>query len=145
MRLTITDDAGTLLDSIDITEEDYLQEVHHSPAGLLAQLNPGNLGAPARFLVVTSSSSMRQLAPYLYGSSSIVESFNLERNGAPLTMLVVQVTGRDERDAIARSEYQADRFSSGLHTVWTSATSRAAALAETVVVRGTLNASVAAS
>lgn len=148
MRLTLTDDQGILLDSLTISPEDYTAEIKRNPAGILAQLDPGieALARPSRFLVVTSSSGTAgngyQLEPYLYGSSDIIRSYELERNGQPLRMVVVQVTGSTDSGVAGLAEQQADRFASGLHTVWLNTDDRDAAIAQTVIVRETLNAHV---
>lgn len=41
MKLILTTDDGTVLDSVDITPEEFRQETRLSPHGFLAQLQPG--------------------------------------------------------------------------------------------------------
>ena len=139
MKLTLTDDAGTVLDSLTITPKEFAFDVRNYPSSLLSQLTPGvEPETPARFLVVSTSSTMEALERYLYSSSTRVESWPLESHGTPTILAIVRVEGRDEADAAYLGEYQAMRLTSGLHTVWTSAATLADALAETVVVRATL-------
>lgn len=145
MKLTLTDDDGILLDMTTLTTAEYRAEVKAHPTGILANLQPGDLPeTPARFLVVTGGrrddqdSVLPTLEAYLYGGSSIVESWECTALTRDYTLVVVEVQGRSERDAIGAAEQQADRYASGLHTVWTTAATLQDALAETVVVRATL-------
>ncbi len=42
MKLILTDDDGTMLDSVELTREELAFEIKCSPHGLLSQLQPGD-------------------------------------------------------------------------------------------------------
>lgn len=41
MRLVLSDDDGTMLDSVDVTVQDWLSDQRTNPHSLLSLLNPG--------------------------------------------------------------------------------------------------------
>ena len=54
---------------------------------------------------------------YLYDSAKVIETFTATGLTNGLTAAVVEVTGRDEADALYLAQYQADRLASGLYPV----------------------------
>lgn len=42
MRLILTDDDGTMLDSVELTRAEFDAEVKHSPTSVLSELQPGS-------------------------------------------------------------------------------------------------------